>query len=114
MVDDFLADAAEMLRVMGHPVRLLIAQLLEEREHRVGELVEALGLSQSTCSQHLRAMRLKGLVRQRRAGNAVYYSIGRPEMHNILHCLRDRQQQGAGAPEGRATQGGGRAARKGF
>jgi ArsR family transcriptional regulator len=93
MINDLLADAAEMLRVMGHPVRLSLAQLLEVRERRVGELAEALGLSQSTCSQHLRAMRLKGLVRQRRAGNAVYYSLGRPEVHKILSCIRHRQEE---------------------
>ncbi|MFC1612069.1 ArsR/SmtB family transcription factor [Myxococcota bacterium] len=54
--------AAEILKVIGHPVRLRIIAALAERENRVMTLVEALEVKQSIISQQLRILRLEGLV----------------------------------------------------
>lgn len=93
--DDFLNNAAEMLKVMGHPLRLRIAHFLETGEQIVGDIALAINASQSTTSQHLRAMRVRGLLDSRRDATNVYYSIARPEIYKIIQCIRDGQIKAA-------------------
>lgn len=88
--EGFLEQAAEMLRVMGHPVRIRIAQSLEQGEKNVGDIAREVGAAQATTSQHLKALRTSGLLEARRQGACVYYSIARPEVYKILGCIRDR------------------------
>ena len=99
MPDQFLEFAAEMLRIMGHPQRLMIAQCLEAGEMNVSDLAQAIGCPQSSTSQHLKAMRMRGLLASRRQGNCVFYSILRPEIYKIIQCVR----QGAEKDAGQAT-----------
>ncbi len=89
--DDFLNNAAEMLKVMGHPLRIRIAHFLETGERNVGDIARSIGASQSTTSQHLRAMRVRGLLDSRRDATNVYYSIARPEIYKIIQCIREGQ-----------------------
>ncbi len=93
MTDGFLDEAAEMLRVMGHPLRIRIAQTLEHGEKNVGEIAEAVDAAQATTSQHLKAMRVRGLLAARRDGACVFYAIARPEVFKILSCIRDGQER---------------------
>lgn len=93
--DDFLNNAAEMLKVMGHPLRIRIAQFLESGERNVGDIALAIDASQSTTSQHLRAMRVRGLLDSRRDATHVYYSIARPEVFKIIQCIREGQLRAA-------------------
>lgn len=89
MDEVFLNEAAEMLKVMGHPLRIRIAQCLEPGELNVGEISETIGATQSATSQHLKAMRMRGLLAARRDGACMYYSIGRPEVYKIIQCVRE-------------------------
>ena len=93
MVEPLWEHAAAMLRVMGHPQRLLIAQCLEQGEMRVGEIALAIGCAQSATSQHLKAMREAGLLRSRRQGNRVFYAIRRPELQRILSCIHILEEE---------------------
>lgn len=92
---DFLNFAADMLRVMGHPLRIRIAQFLESGEQKVGDIASAVGASQSATSQHLKAMRVRGLLNSRREATNVYYSIARQEIYRIIQCIREGQAQTA-------------------
>lgn len=96
MDSDFLEQAAEMLKVMGHPVRLRIAQCLEPGEKKVGEIAQEIQAAQSVTSQHLKAMRVRGLLEARREATCVYYSIARPEVYKIIDCIRQGAQQAGG------------------
>ena len=93
----FIEDAAEMLKVMGHPMRIRIAQCLEPGPKNVGEISQAIGQAQAATSQHLKAMRVRGLLDARRDGSCVYYSIARPEVYKIIHCIREGAERAAGA-----------------
>jgi len=93
--DDFLNNSADMLKVMGHPLRLRIARYLENGEQNVGDIALAIKASQSTTSQHLRAMRVRGLLDSRREATNVYYSIARPEIYKIIECIREGQIKAA-------------------
>lgn len=93
--DDFVNNAAEMLKVMGHPLRIRIAHYLESGERNVGDIALAIEASQSTTSQHLRAMRVRGLLDSRRDATNVYYSIARLEVYKIIQCIREGQLRAA-------------------
>lgn len=95
MADRFLEEAAEMLKVMGHPLRLRIAQCLEKGEKKVGQIAEAVDAAQSVTSQHLKAMRVRGLLNTRREATCVYYSIARSEVYKIIDCIRESAKRAA-------------------
>lgn len=83
-----LLDAAEMIRVLGHPVRLRIVECLEDGERTVSDLQEDLGAPQAAVSQQLARMRAAGIVQGRREGVNVRYSIADPRVTQMLNCLR--------------------------
>ncbi len=61
--------------VLAEPRRRAVLDLLRQRPHDVGELVEALGVSQPTASKHLRVLREVGLVRVTGMAQRRVYSI---------------------------------------
>ena len=94
--DQQLERAAETLRVVSHPARLRIIELLESGELSVTQIQEILGITQSQTSQHLNNMRVRGVLKSRKNGNMVYYSIANDDVVKVLHCIRnDRAQTGA-------------------
>jgi ArsR family transcriptional regulator len=66
---------AELFRVLGHPVRVRLLELLGTMEGTVGALREALGLEASSASGHLATLRRLGLVESRKVGTSVHYRI---------------------------------------
>jgi ArsR family transcriptional regulator len=75
---------ARLFRVLGHPVRIRILELLSERERTVGDLQAELQLDSSGTSQHLAALRQQGVLESRRAGTSVYYRIRDPRVSQLL------------------------------
>lgn len=76
--------AACLFRGLSEPNRLAIVQHLTRGEHRVVDLVDHLGLAQSTVSEHLACLRDCGLVTVRPEGRASWYSLSRPELFDLL------------------------------
>jgi ArsR family transcriptional regulator, virulence genes transcriptional regulator len=84
------AAAARMLKLLGNEHRLLIlCFLIAQGEMRVGDLVNAVGLSQSALSQHLALLREDGLVAFRRESQTLYYRVCDPRAARILKLLKD-------------------------
>ena len=83
-----LEQAAEMVRVLGHPIRLRIVELLEAGEQTVKEIQAALDAPQALVSQQLARMRGAGIVEGRRGGANVWYRIADPRVVRMLDCLR--------------------------
>jgi DNA-binding transcriptional ArsR family regulator len=81
------ARATALLKTMANPSRLLILCHLAEEEKSVGELVKAVGTSQSGLSQHLAILRREHLVSTRRAGQTIYYSLASAEAAALMHTL---------------------------
>lgn len=79
---------ADFFRLLGHPARVRILELLRDGERSVGELQTALGLDSSGTSQHLTAMRRQGLLESRRAGTSVFYRVKDPRMFQLLEVAR--------------------------
>jgi len=80
--------AAAAIRVLAHPYRLRIVELLMKHKLTVGQLAGALDLAPNVCSQHLSLMRAHGLLRSTRRGKAVYYQVADPSASNLIRCIR--------------------------
>lgn len=94
-----LSRAAQVLRLLAHPHRLKVIELLEAREDGapVHEIAGWLRLAPAATSQHLNHMRRVGLVSARRAGRTVRYRIADARSLRILHCIRGGPAGAAGA-----------------
>lgn len=79
--------AAGLLKAMSNPVRLIVLCQLAEGEKSVGELEKFAEVSQSALSQHLALLRERGLVRSRRDGQSIYYTLDGPEAPALLAAL---------------------------
>ena len=82
-------SAAALLRSLANEHRLMLLCQLAGGERGVGELVTAVGLSQSAVSQHLARLRAEGLVATRREGQAIFYSLASEEARRIIGVLYD-------------------------
>ncbi len=79
--------AAEKMKALGHPLRLRIIAVLSEEETHVNALADELGVPQSAISQHLRILRMEGLVQVDRQDGYAIYRILEPQLSTLLDCL---------------------------
>jgi DNA-binding transcriptional ArsR family regulator len=87
-MDKELANhAAEVLRAVAHPTRLLIVEALEAGAMSVGEIAEAVGEKQAITSQQLNIMKDKGILTSRREGTRVFYHIENENVIRVLGCV---------------------------
>lgn len=80
---------AQLFRVLGHPVRIRILEILSSGERTVGDLQAELNLDSSGTSQHLTALRQHGVLESRRAGTSVYYRIRDPRVTQLLAVAKE-------------------------
>lgn len=79
--------AAELLKALAHPARLLVLCQLVEGERSVGELQPITGLSMSALSQHLSVLREMALVNTRRESQTIVYSLAEGPAASVLEAL---------------------------
>lgn len=84
MIETMYEPQAELLRVIGHPVRLRVLELLCERDHSVPELLVALQIDASSLAAELGALRHHHLISQQRTGSEVAYSLLTPSIAQVL------------------------------
>jgi len=80
---------ADMFRLLGHPARVRVLELLRDGEMTVGELQAALDLDSGGTSQHLTAMRRQGVLERRKDGVKVYYRVKDPRTFQLLALARE-------------------------
>jgi DNA-binding transcriptional ArsR family regulator len=79
---------AEFFRILGHPVRVRILELLKGGERSVGDLQRELQMDSSGTSQHLGVLRKHGVLDSRRDGTSVYYAVRDPRIFQLLETAR--------------------------
>lgn len=82
-------DAAALLKALSHEGRLMMLCALVAGERSVGELEGMLGARQAAVSQQLARLRLEGLVKCRRDGKQMLYSLGDGRVARIVEVLHD-------------------------
>lgn len=80
---------AEMIKMLAHPKRLMLLELLSRGEWSVGDMAEAMETPAATVSQHLRLLRDRHLVQTRRDGQTIYYSLVDRRITDACHLSRD-------------------------
>lgn len=81
------ADAVKLLRALSNERRLMVLCRLGAGELCVGDLQQALGVSQSVLSQHLAVLRADGVVATRREGQTIFYRIADPAAGRVITTL---------------------------
>ena len=92
---------SKLFKVLMHPVRLALLNVLRQGEACVSHLEVALGQRQAYISQQLAVLREAGLVRDRRAGWNVYYQIADPRIFAVLDAALGYTGGSARPPEQR-------------
>jgi len=77
----------DLLKLLGHPDRLMILCQLKGGEQSVGELSRNLGIKQSPLSQHLARMRHEGVVQYRRDAQTIHYSLSGEKVEKVVSLL---------------------------
>ncbi|HJV66185.1 MAG TPA: metalloregulator ArsR/SmtB family transcription factor [Geomonas sp.] len=80
---------AEILKVLGHPIRLKIVAGLCTQECNVKHIWECLGLPQATVSQHLALLKNKGIIEGTRDGVEVHYAVVSPLVRRLVTILNE-------------------------
>lgn len=79
---------AEFFKTLGHPARIRVLELLSEREHAVAEMLPEVGIEPAHLSQQLAVLRRANLVKTRKEGSNVYYSLASPHLAELLRVAR--------------------------
>jgi DNA-binding transcriptional ArsR family regulator len=92
----YIQSVSTTFDVLAEPNRRRILDLLRERPHLVGELVEELGLTQPGISKHLRVLREAGMVQVRRDAQRRWYELRSEPLREIDDWLRPYRRLWAG------------------
>src|SRR5512142_1769645 len=93
MVDDASVETqpyeaqAQLLKVLTHPARLAILEILRDGEHCVCHMEAHLGYRQAYISQQLMVLREAGLIQDRRDGWNVFYHVTEPRIFDVLAAV---------------------------
>ncbi|WP_088050655.1 ArsR/SmtB family transcription factor [Virgibacillus dakarensis] len=93
-----IEKVALTLKLLGDRTRLTMAGLLKDNECCVCEFVEVFEMSQPAISQHLRKLRDAGIVKERRRGQWIFYSLNKkseryPLVMTLLNQIPDQQEK---------------------
>ena len=83
-----LIEASDCLKVMAHPVRLRMTDMMMQGEFAVHEIAKICQISPNQTCEHLRLMKGHGLLNSERRGKTVYYSIKSPRLPGLLNCIK--------------------------
>ena len=83
--EDTLYDLTELFRILGDSTRIRILYVLFEAEMCVCDIATILGMTQSAISHQLRALKNARLVKGRREGKTVFYSLADDHVKTIIH-----------------------------
>jgi len=85
-----LEQAAECLKLLAHPHRLRMVQMLLRGRFAVGELAECCDIPSHMASEHLRLMQRCGFMKSKKDGRNAYYQITEPHLEQIMTCIEKR------------------------
>ena len=80
---------SDVCKTLASPKRLEILNALKDGEKTVSELVDILGVPKANVSQHLAVMRHKGILRTRRDGVNIYYSVANSKVIQACVLMRE-------------------------
>lgn len=91
--EDMLYDMAELFKVFGDSTRIRILYVLFEAEVCVCDLAQALNMTQSAISHQLKILKQSKLVKSRREGKSVFYSLADSHVRTIIAQGREHVEE---------------------
>lgn len=91
--EDELYDLAELFKVFGDSTRIRILYVLFEEELCVCDIAQTLSMTQSAISHQLRILKQSGLVKNRREGKQVFYSLADDHVRTIIAQGREHIEE---------------------
>ena len=91
--EDELIEMSELFKMFGDSTRIKILSLLFEGEKCVQEITEASGSSQSAVSHQLRLLKQARLVRSRRSGKQIFYTLADDHVKTILGMAKEHLEE---------------------
>ena len=88
-----LYDLAELFKVFGDSTRIRILYVLSEAEVCVGDIAQILNMTQSAISHQLRILKQNKLVKVRREGKQIYYSLADDHVRGIIAMGREHIEE---------------------
>jgi DNA-binding transcriptional ArsR family regulator len=85
---DLYRRHADFCKVLSHPTRLQIIDILHDREMTVTDLAAQLGIAVGNLSQHLNLMKQRRVLESRKVGNSVIYRLANPKMTKACGLIR--------------------------
>lgn len=82
--ENVLIEVAELFKIFGDSTRIKILNLLLMEEKCVSDIADALNMTTSAISHQLRILKTNKLVKNRREGKIIYYSIDDDHVYNIV------------------------------
>ncbi|WP_406470094.1 ArsR/SmtB family transcription factor [Streptomyces sp. NBC_01615] len=79
---------AEFFRMLGHPVRIRVLELLQDGPMPVRELLAAIEVEPSSLSQQLAVLRRSGIVTSKREGSTVVYALASGDVADLMRAAR--------------------------
>lgn len=92
--DDLLFDIAEVFKVFGDTTRMKIISALLEAELCVGDIAEITNSTQSAISHQLRVLKQAKLVKYRKDGQIVYYSLDDDHISKMYEIAKKHIEEG--------------------
>lgn len=81
-------NIAEILKALGHPQRLCIAKTLcEDGEHGVSYMQKCMNEKQPVISKYLMTLKAANIIKGKREGNKIYYSISNDKMKKLIETI---------------------------
>lgn len=88
-----ISDLADLFKVFGDSTRLRILFVLFETEACVGDLADSLNMNQSAISHQLKVLKQNKLVKTRRDGKSIFYSLADEHVRNIIAMGREHIEE---------------------
>jgi ArsR family transcriptional regulator len=91
-------QGAQLFKLLTHPVRLAILDILRDGEHCVCHMEAYLGCRQAYISQQVAVLREAGLIQDRRDGWNIFYRVTDQRIYSVLDIIQLMTGQNAAAP----------------
>lgn len=85
-INDYIEDIADLFKILGDKTRTSILSILQKGESNVSTISELVGLPISAISHQLRVLRQAKLIKPRKVGKEVFYSLDDEHVEMIFAC----------------------------
>ncbi len=84
---ELVAFQADVVKALGHPLRIEIVMYLKNRERSVSDIIKHFGVDPSNVSRHLAVLKRAGILGAKKKGLNVFYSVAMSCVPTFLNCV---------------------------